>query len=137
LELGELNVGKVLAVDPGEVRIGLAVTDPSGVIARPLKVLRHHSRMEDIRAILLEAKEHEVERILIGIAFDLEGNVGPQARKALRLVEGLRECTSLPVETWDESGSTMRVQQQNRKDDMLDARAAAFILQEYLDEKGT
>jgi putative Holliday junction resolvase len=137
LELGELNVAKVLAVDPGEVRIGLAVCDPLGMIARPLKVLKHHSRKEDVRAILIEAEVHEVERILVGVALDFDGKVGPQARKALRLVEGLKECTSLPIETWDESGTTMRAFQHKGKDDMLDARAAAIILQEYLDEKGS
>ncbi len=123
---------KVMAVDPGEVRIGLAISDDTGTIARPLKVLRHRSRREDVQAILSEAEAHGVERIIVGIALDLDGKHGPQARKSLRLVGMMREKSSIPIETWDESGSTQRASRGKRKDKMLDARAAAVILQEYL-----
>jgi putative Holliday junction resolvase len=125
---------KVMAVDPGQVRIGLAISDETGMIARPLKVLRHRSKVEDIRAILREAKAHGVERIIVGVALDLDGEQGPQARKALRLVGMLKEKTSIQIETWDESGSTQMASRGKMKDDMLDARAAAVILQEYLNE---
>ena len=125
---------KIMAVDPGEVRIGLAISDELGLIARPLKFIRHRSRREDAQAILREAEAHNAERIIIGVALDLDGKHGPQARKALRLVKILQESTTLPIETWDESGSTQRVSRGKKKDDMLDARAAAVILQEYLDE---
>jgi putative Holliday junction resolvase len=125
---------KVMAVDPGEVRIGLAISDELGLIARPLKVIRHRSRREDAEAILHEAVAHGAERIIVGVALDLDGKPGPQARKALRLVKMLQEKSTLPVETWDESGSTQRASHGKKKDDLLDARAAAVILQEYLDE---
>lgn len=123
---------RILAVDPGQARIGIALSDPTATIAQPLLVLRHSSRQQDAHAIVQLAIEHEAELILIGVAMDLEGNVGPQARKALRLVDTLREVGDLPVTTWDESGSTQAAQRGRRKDDMLDARAAAFVLQEYL-----
>ena len=126
-----------MAVDPGQVRIGLAISDDSGTIARPLKVLRHRSRQEDVNAILREAEAHGVERIIVGVALDREGRHGPQARKALRLIGKLRENTSLHVETWDESGSTQQAYRGKKKDDMLDARAATVILQEYLNETET
>jgi putative Holliday junction resolvase len=125
---------KAMAVDPGDVRIGLAISDELGLIARPLKVIRHRSRLEDAQAILREAEAHGVERIIVGIALDLNGKPGPQARKALCLVKMLQEKTNLPIEIWDESGSTQQASRGNKKDDMLDARAAAVILQEYLDE---
>jgi putative Holliday junction resolvase len=125
---------RIMAIDPGEVRIGLAISDESGMIARPLKVLRHRSRLEDVHAILHECEVLEVERVVVGVALDIDGNYGPQARKALRLVEMLQEYTSLRIETWDESGSTQQAARGKRKDDMLDARAAAVILQEYLNE---
>ncbi len=125
--------GRILAVDPGEVRIGLAVSDPSGTIARPLKVLRHRSRPADAAAIVQVAEGEGVQAILVGVALNAEGEVGPQARRALRLVEALRGISPLPVLTWDESGSTQAVRRRGRRDDMLDARAAAAILQEYLD----
>ncbi len=123
----------ILAVDPGEVRLGLAISDPTGTIARPLLVLRHISRREDALRILDLASKHDVVKILVGIALNLEGKVGPQARKGLRLAEALRTEGDLPVLTWDESGSTQAAQRNRGRDPMLDARAAAFFLQEYLD----
>ena len=126
-------MSRILAVDPGQARIGIALSDPTGTIAQPLLVLRHSSRQQDAHAIVQLAIEHEAGLILVGVAMDLEGNIGPQARKALRLVETLREAGDLPVSTWDESGSTQAAQRGRKQDDMLDARAAAFTLQEYLD----
>jgi putative Holliday junction resolvase len=123
----------VLSVDPGEVRIGLAISDPTQTIARPLEVLRHTSRAGDVHAILERAARHGAAAILIGLALDSEGEVGAQARRAVRLIEALREHTSLPIETWDESGSTRAARRGGRDDPLLDARAAAVILQEYLD----
>jgi len=128
---------KILAVDPGDVRIGLAISDSSGIIARPLLVFRHRSRKKDVERILQEVDTQGAETILIGVALDLEGEEGPQARKALRLVRALQEVTVKAIVTWDESGSSQRARHLGKKDDMIDARAAAVILQEYLDETQT
>ena len=125
----------VLAVDPGEVRIGLAISDPTQAIARPLEVLRHSSRAADAQAILERATRHSASTIVIGLALDSEGEIGAQARRAVRLTEALRELTSLTIETWDESGSTQAARRGKRDDPLLDARAAAVILQEYLDAR--
>lgn len=124
---------KVIAVDPGEARIGLAISDSSGILARPLKVIGHLSRMKNAERIVQEAEDQGAEVILVGVALDLEGEVGPQARKALRLVNVLRTVTDLPIVTWDESGSTQKARKMGKKDTLIDARAAAFILQEFLD----
>ena len=123
----------VLAVDPGDVRIGVAVSDPSGTVARPLTVMRHTSRPRDAQAILDLAREHQAEAIVVGLALDMEGDVGPQARRALRLVDALRGLSPITVTTWDESGSTQAAQRGRTRDAMLDARAAAVVLQDYLD----
>ncbi len=120
----------ILAVDPGEVRIGLAISDPTGTIARPLQVIRHISRPQNAAAIAEVAKEHRATLILIGLPLDDEGEIGPQARKSLRLAEELKTATGVDVDTWDESGST---QLSGKQDEMIDARAAAYILQDYLD----
>lgn len=127
---------RILAVDPGDVRIGLALSDPGGTIARPLVVLQHSSRAKDAAAIHQVAIEHEAEMILVGIPLDAHGDVGPQARKVLRLAAAIEAIGQIPVETWDESGSTQLAQrhrQKGRKD--IDAVAAAIILQDYLDAK--
>jgi putative Holliday junction resolvase len=120
----------ILAVDPGEVRIGLAISDPTGTIARPLQIIKHVSRTKNATTIVEVAAAHGVELILVGLPLDDEGEVGHQARRSLRLVEELRNASDVAVETWDESGST---QLAGVKDEMIDARAAAFILQDYLD----
>lgn len=127
--------GPVLAVDPGEARIGLAISDPTQTIARPLEVLRHTSRAADAQAIIERASRHGAGAIVVGLALDSEGEMGAQARRAARLVEALRELTPLTVETWDESGSTKAARKGRRDDPLLDARAAAVILQEYLDAR--
>jgi putative holliday junction resolvase len=127
----------VLAIDPGEARIGLAISDPTGTIARPLEVVRHTSRAVDVQAILARAARHGAGAIVVGIALDSEGEIGPQARRGVRLAEALRERTDLPVESWDESGSTEAARRGGRDDPMLDARAAAVILQEYLDARNS
>ena len=121
---------RILAVDPGDARIGLALSDPTRTIARPLKVIRHQSRRINAERILDIAIEHEASLILVGVPYDLEGLIGPQGRKSIRLVEELRHLGSLPVETWDESGSTQTAAASGQDD--LDARAAAGFLQEYL-----
>jgi putative holliday junction resolvase len=128
-------VSRILAVDPGEVRIGVAVSDPTGTIARPLTTLMHTSRSKDADAILDLAKEHEAGMIVVGLALDDDGKQGHQARRALRLVEFLRTAAPVPVTTWDESGSTQAAQRGRGRDAMLDARAAAVILQDYLDAR--
>jgi len=125
-------MARILAVDPGEARIGLAVSDPSGTIARALKIVRHASRAADTEAILVNARDCDVDRIVVGVAYDMEG-AGPQARRALRLVAALRERTSIPIDTWDESGSTQAARPARGRGDEDDARAAAVILQDYLD----
>lgn len=124
---------RTLAVDPGEERIGLAISDPSGTIARPLSVVHHRSRSVDAQRIAAAAQEHDVQRIVVGVALDRDGRAGPQARRALRLVAQLRQATTLEIVTWDESGSTLQAERMTHAAAPLDARAAAVILQEFLD----
>ena len=130
-------MGRTLGVDPGEARLGLAISDPTGTIARPLTVLRHSSRQRDAEAIARIASEQQAERIVVGVALDLEGNPGPQARRALRLIAALRLCSCLPVDMWDESGTTLAAERSGGKSAPLDARAAAILLEEYLDAHRT
>jgi putative Holliday junction resolvase len=121
-----------LAVDPGEARIGLAVSDPGGTIARPLRILRHRSRTSDAERILSEARACGSAAIVVGLALDEEGRQGPQARRAQRLVEALKARADIPILTWDESFSTEQALQL-RSPTAVDARAAAVFLQDFLD----
>lgn len=133
--------GRVLAVDPGEKRLGIAVSDPTASIARPLQVLKHVSRAVDAAMIASLAAEQEAARIIVGAALDDEGNSTPQSRHAERLVEAIRQQTALPVELWDESGSTQAARSariamgvsRRKRSGHLDEMAATVILQTYLD----
>lgn len=131
---------KILAVDPGEKRIGVAISDPTGTIARPLCIIKHEARHVDAQKIAEIADAEKVEMIVVGQALDAEGEVGHQARKAGRLAEAIREKTSCIVNLWDESGTTraailsraaMGVTRKRRKGH-LDDVAASILLQDFL-----
>ncbi len=131
----------LLAVDPGERRIGLAISDPSGTIGRPLTVLTHVSRLMDAAAIANLAHENSVKLIIIGQALNSDGETGPAARKAARLAEALRTQTAIPVVLWDEGGTTVSAREtliemgvsRSRRRGHQDALAAALILKSYID----
>ena len=132
---------RILAVDPGEKRIGVAISDPGGIIANPLTVVMHVSRPIDAAVIAGLAGQNEAGLIIVGQALDDEGRPGIQARKAERLAEAIRSQTSLPVELWDESDSTQAAIQariamgasRKKRAGHLDQLAATYILQSYLD----
>ncbi|MGQ0600778.1 MAG: Holliday junction resolvase RuvX [Anaerolineales bacterium] len=101
---------RYLAIDPGDKHLGVAVSDPLGLIARPLATLAHESRLSDVERILALAREQRVESLIVGVPLGAEDEAGPQARKALRLVEALRAQTPLPVIVPDESFSSQTAQ---------------------------
>lgn len=133
--------GRILAVDPGDVRIGLAVSDPLGIIANPLQVINHISRDENARRIAAIAAEKEAILIVVGQPLDSEGEVGPAAKKSVRLANAIRKFTEIEVVLWDESGTTKAAQRayiemnvpKKKRRGHLDHIAATLILQSYLD----
>ena len=134
---------RILAIDPGEKHLGVAISDPNGIIANPLTILKHISRVIDAAAIAQLANEHQAGLILVGQALDDEGQATPQSRRAVRLAEAIQLQTSLPVQLWDESGSTQAARQarlamgvsRRLRRGHLDDLAATVILQSYLDDK--
>jgi putative Holliday junction resolvase len=130
-----------MAVDPGEKRIGIALSDPSLTFARALTVLRHVSLLEDCAKIGQFAKENEVSRIVVGAPFDENEEARPQVRHAEKLADALRVQTSLTVELWDEYGSTQAARaarismgvSRKKRAGHLDDVAAVILLQNYLD----
>jgi putative Holliday junction resolvase len=131
-----------LAVDPGDKHIGLAISDPTGTVVRPLTTLSHESYALSAKKILTVAHEQKVQGIIVGLPLDEDGWEGPQARKAGRLAEALREVSSLTVVLHDESLSSREAHRLRRaagkkkrlRDNAEHAHAAAVILQSYLDE---
>ncbi len=134
---------RILAVDPGEKRMGIAISDPTGTIASPLTVLQHISRLVDAAAIADMAIEHQVGLIVIGHSLDEDGQPTPQSRRCDRLVEAIRQQSNIPITTWDESFSTQQARQarlamgvqRSKRSGHLDELAATVILQSYLDSK--
>jgi putative Holliday junction resolvase len=126
--------GRILAVDPGDRRIGLALSDPSRTVVTPLPALNHASRQQDAEKIVQTAESHQVAEILIGVPYGLEADITPQARKSLRLADSIREISTIQVSTWDETGST-RIASGIKSSHDLDSLAAAVILQDYIDEQ--
>jgi putative Holliday junction resolvase len=132
---------RILAVDHGEKRIGLAISDPTGTIANPLTVIQHVSRTIDAAQVATIASENEARLIVIGQSFDEDGRPNLAGRRAARFAEALREQTNLPVELWDESFSTQKARaariqmgvSRKGRGGHLDEIAATVILQSYLD----
>jgi putative Holliday junction resolvase len=133
---------RILAVDPGSKRIGLAVSDPTGTIANPLTVLEHIARLVDAAAVAELARTHEAGLIVIGQSLDDNGQPTYEGRRAARFAEALKTQTSLPAVFWDEAFTTQdarraRIQMDvSRKDRSghLDSLAATVLLQDYLDQ---
>lgn len=132
---------RILAVDHGEKRIGLALSDATATIASPLKVIEHVSRAIDAAQVADLAVQNDVELIVIGQSFDEDGNPNPAGRKAARFADELKNQTDLPIQLWDESFSTQEaraarielgVSRKNRAGHQ-DAFAAVVILQSYLE----
>lgn len=136
---------RVLGVDHGQKRIGLAVSDETGTLARPLSIVRHTGREEDAERVGQVALEQRVELIVIGQSFDEEGRPNAAGRSAGRFAEALRARSGIRVVLWDESMSTQdaraaRIASGARKKARtrdIDAQAAAIILQSYLDTQAS
>jgi putative holliday junction resolvase len=134
---------RVMAVDHGEKRIGLALSDPTGTIASPLKVIEHVSRLMDAAQVSTLAQENDVDLIVIGQSFDEEGKPNLAGRRAAKFAAALREQTSIPVELSDESFSTQdartaRIElgvSRKKRSGHQDSLAAAVILQSYLESR--
>jgi putative holliday junction resolvase len=132
---------RILAVDPGEKKLGIAISDPTSTIANPLTIIKHISRAIDAATIAQLAVENQVDKIIIGQALDEDNQPTPEGRRAARLAEAISSQTTLPIEMWDESDSTqaawsaqaqMGVSRHKRRGH-LDDLAATYILQTYLD----
>jgi putative Holliday junction resolvase len=132
---------RILAVDTGSKRIGLALSDPTGTIANPLAVIPHVARLVDAAAVAELATSHEAGLIVIGQSFDDDGNPSFEGRRSARFAEALKTQTNIPVLLWEESFTTqdaraariqMGVSRKNRSGH-LDDLAATILLQSYLD----
>lgn len=134
---------KALGLDLGERRIGVAVSDPTGTLARPLTALERRGPDADLAAVLELARREGAQAIVVGLPFTLRGEEGPQAHRVQAFVAALRAHSPLPVETWDERLTTVEAERRlreagrkpSRERERVDAASAALLLQAWLDAR--
>jgi putative holliday junction resolvase len=122
---------KILGLDYGRARTGVAVSDPTGTIARPLCVVELAGTGDGLAQLAALIGEHEVEQVVVGLPLTLRGERGEQAHETERFVEALADVTDVPVVTFDERFTTA-LAEQTPADAPEDARAAAHLLSSYL-----
>ncbi|MDH7486033.1 MAG: Holliday junction resolvase RuvX [Anaerolineae bacterium] len=134
------RAGRLLALDVGERRVGVAVSDVAGWLARPLTIITRRSRREDFAAIARLVEEQEATAVVVGYPLNMDDSIGPQARRVARYAAALQRVLPVPVVLWDERLSSEEALQRlraaggsRRRRSHLDDAAAAVILQEYLD----
>jgi len=131
---------RILGIDPGEKRIGVAITDPLGITAQGLEVITFTSQDEALEKIEKICLDYDVDKIVVGNPLNMNGTRGPAAEKALLFAEQLRHLLDLPVVMVDERLSTVSAEKtlisggvsRNKRRDLKDKLAAALILEAYI-----
>ena len=123
---------KVLALDYGAARTGVAVSDPTGTLARPLGVVERARTEVGLRRLAEIVADEEAELVVVGLPLTLRGERGLQAAETDEFVTALRASLDVPVELWDERFTTALAAQTANGASAEDARAAAHLLQSYL-----
>ena len=123
---------KVLALDFGRARTGVAVSDASGTIARPLGVVERAASDDGLAQLVRLIDEHEAERVVVGLPLTLAGERGEQAEETERFVAKLKGVTSVQIVTFDERFTTALAERDASNVTPEDARAAAHLLSTYL-----
>lgn len=136
----EVNISRILALDVGDARIGLALSDPLGIIATPLTIITRQDIDVDIQMIIDIVTKNKVDRIIVGLPFSMDGSLGAQADKVRSFAGDLSRRVDVPLEYRDERLSTVEAKRmlqevgKTSRTTRYDAAAAALILQGYLDD---
>lgn len=135
---------RLVGIDYGMARIGVALSDPSQIIASPIETLQNQKKVElTVKALLEILKEHEIEEIIVGVPYKLNGEHSFSTDETLHFVEELKKQGPFPVKTWDERLTTVQVERamkenslsRKKRSKVIDAACATLILQSYLDQK--
>jgi putative Holliday junction resolvase len=139
---------RILCLDIGTKRIGVAVSDPMGWTAQPLGVIQRRTKMRDFDEIFKYISRTEAERIVIGIPLDSDGGIGKSAKTVMDLIGEIEvflkdKGLNIPIETWDESYSTVEAEthlidadvSRKKRRKVIDKMAAQRILTDYLESK--
>ena len=134
---------RIIGLDVGEKRTGVAISDESALIAQPLKVIERKSREKVIEEILKIADSYGADEIVIGVPYNMDGSVGKAAQGVLKFASLLKEKTGLKIIEWDERLSTVAIEKvlisadvsRKKRKGVVDKLAAAYILQGYLEAR--
>ena len=135
---------RIMALDPGEKRVGVALSDELGLTAQGLTVLDRKPNARFIGALKDLVEQNKVDRIVVGLPRRMDGSLGPEAQRAMAIATQLRTKLGLEVDTWDERLSTAAAEKvlleadlsRQKRKMVRDKVAATIILQNYLDSKG-
>jgi putative Holliday junction resolvase len=135
-----MNSARVMALDVGRIRIGVAIIDGLGLTAQPLLTIWRKSRGEDLRSLTRLVRKHEVTHLVVGNPLHLSGEVGAWTRKVQEFAEALRVRSGLTVELWDERLSTVAAHEilnqaqygTKNREKMIDQVAAVVILEGWM-----
>ena len=134
---------RVLGLDVGDRRIGVALSDETGLLASPLPTLERVGPRKDLKAIAALVRDRGAGEIVVGLPYNMDGSVGPQAEKVRAFAEALAPVARVPVRYWDERLTTVEAEQilierdvsRQRRKGLVDQVAAVLILQSYLDAR--
>ena len=139
-----IPAGRLMGLDFGEARIGVALTDELGLIAMPLLTIHRTNRKEDQSRILELVAEHQVAALVVGVPYQLDGATDDQAERALNFARRLeRRLEKVPVITWDERLTTRQAERvllegnvsRKGRQEVVDQLAATLILNSFLEAK--
>ena len=138
-------MARILGLDVGDKRIGVAVSDPTGMLVTPLITIHRKNMRTDVERLAALVTEQEAEMVVVGLPKNMDGTEGDQARKVRSLAKQLASATKLPIEFEDERLSTFsaieslveRGVKTGHNRDLVDMEAAAIILRGFLDRRST
>ena len=138
----EVNITRILGLDIGDSRIGVALSDPQGILASPLTIINREDDSAALKAITDIISQRQVSQVIVGLPRSMDGSIGEQAEKVKAFTQKLSSHTEVPVDFRDERLTTLSAKRlmqavntkKTRKKARHDAIAAALILQGYLDE---
>jgi len=136
---------RIMGLDVGEKRIGIAISDPMGWTAQGHSVLNRRKPKDDFECLLRICREYEVKKIIIGFPLNMNGSIGPKAREVEEFARDLAEFTGLPMDFWDERLTTKSAERllieadvsRKKRKKVIDKLAAVNILQAYLDRRSS
>ena len=134
---------RILCLDLGDKRIGIAISDEFRLTAQPHKVIERKNSSFDFSKIIDIIESFQIGEIIVGMPFNMNGSMGPQAQKALAFIDKLKDKVQIPINQWDERLSSCAAEKtlieanisRRKRKNIIDKMAAQYILQGYLDHK--